>query len=87
MPGKIEVYIDRIVLESDGHMNMAELNMAIREQLTAMISDGGLPSGLLSDSYHGRLNGGHISIADRMKSKNAGNAIARGIYHSFNRNG
>lgn len=84
MPQNIEIYIDRIVLEGFDHLNKAELSAAVQEHLTTMISEQGLPNGLLNHAYHRKLNGGEMNLPNRPKTGQVGSDIATGIINGIN---
>lgn len=80
MDNNLEIYIDRIVLDGFSHLNKAELNAVVQEQLSSAISEQGLSNGLMNRSYHRKLNGGQMNLESRPKTKQLGSDIAGGIY-------
>ena len=84
MSKNIEIYIDRSVLEGFDHLNRAELNAVVQEHLTTMISEQGLPDGLLNSGYHKKLNGGEMNLSSQPKTGQVGSDVARGIYKGIN---
>ena len=80
----IEIYIDRIVLDGFDHLNKAELNAAVQEHLMTMISNGGLPNGLMNSGYHRKLNGGEMKLNNQSKTSQIGGDIASGIFKGIN---
>lgn len=83
MPQDIEIYIDRIVLEGFDHLNTRELNQAIQQHLTTMLTEQGLPQGVVGMSEVNRLNGGQIHLATNPTTGNIGKSIAGGIYQGI----
>ena len=84
MPQQIEIYIDKIVLHGTDKANAAGLKTALREQLTSLIVENGLPEAFLSQTDHGRLDGGQISIDTNQQPASVGLGIAQGIYQGIN---
>ena len=83
MPQDIEIYIDRIVLEGFDHLNARELNQAIQQHLTALLTEQGLPQGLTGIGEVNKLNGGQIHLAFNPNTGNIGKSIAGGIYQGI----
>jgi hypothetical protein len=86
MPQDIEIYIDRIVLEGFDHLNARELNLAIQQHLTALMTEQGLPQGVTGIGEINKLNGGQIRLAPNPTSGNIGKSIAGGIYQGIKTN-
>ena len=83
MPQDIEIYIDRIVLEGFDQLNARELNQAIQQNLTALLTEQGLPQGVAGMGEVNRLNGGQIHLASNPTTGNIGKSIAGGIYQGI----
>ncbi len=84
MDNNIEIYIDRIVLEGFDHLNRRELNAVVQQHLTSMISEQGLPDGLMNSGYHRKLNGGEMNLDSQPKIGQVGSDIAGGIFNGIN---
>jgi len=80
----IEIYIERIVLDGFDYLNKADLNAAVQEHLSTMISNGGLPDGLMNSGYHRKLNGGEMKLNNQPKTGQVGSDIASGIFSGIN---
>jgi hypothetical protein len=83
MPQDIEIYIDRIVLEGFGHLNVRKLNQAIQQHLNTILSEQGLPHGFSGLGEVNKLNGGQIYMASNPTTGNIGKSIAGGIYQGI----
>lgn len=83
MPQDIEIYIDRIVLEGFDHLNARELNQAIQQHLTNLLTEQGLPQGVAGLGEVNKLTGGQIHLASNPTTANIGKSIAGGIYQGI----
>ncbi|WP_158860381.1 hypothetical protein [Lunatibacter salilacus] len=83
MPQEIEIYIDRIVLEGLDHLNTRELNHAIQQHLTTLLSEQGLSHGFINMGQVNKLNGGQIYLASNSTTGQVGESIAGGIHQGI----
>ena len=80
MSSKLELNIDRIVIEGISVDNSEQLNLFIRKELTRLIREGGLPKNWSRTIDFSRLQFNDIQISKNPKPRQMGAQIAKSIY-------
>jgi len=84
MHPRIEIHIDRIVLEGFDHFNTKELHTVIQHYLTQWVQKNGIPNEVTSQMYHRKMDGGHFQLSSKTDTSMLGAKIAHGIINGIN---
>ena len=77
---KINVNIDRIVLEGDGRIDGNQLNAAIKRELQRLVADQGLHRQVLKSTTIKSVQSKPVKLGGSRFSKDLGNQIANSVF-------
>lgn len=79
-PQRIEINIEKLVLEGFGHADRHQIGEAVEQELIRLFTEQGIPTGLEKGGNIARLDGGAIEIAPGSKASNIGINISKSVY-------
>jgi hypothetical protein len=83
MRPNIELEIEELILHGFGAGDRAQIGIAVQQELTRLLSEGGLPSGFGQGGEVPRLDGGTFNVDPGAKAEVVGIQIAQSIYGGF----
>ena len=84
-PGNINLHIDKIVLDVDGagHLDRAQLSLAVERELHRLISMQGLHKSLYQPGVIDQIAAKPITLDGPVRERSLGNKIAGSVYRGM----
>lgn len=79
-PLRIEVNIDELVLHGFSPAERYRIGEALEGELTRLLTEGGLPSGLVKGGQVDRLDCGSFDVKQGSKGESIGLQVAKSVY-------
>jgi hypothetical protein len=79
-PQRIEINIEKLVLEGFEHVDRYQIGEAVEQELVRLFTEQGIPTGLEKGGNIARLDGGKIEIEPSSKVSNIGISISKSVY-------
>ncbi len=83
MRPNIELEIDELVLHGFGAIDRDQIGLAVQQELSRLLADGGVPGALGQGGEVSRLDGGMFNVTAGAKAEVVGTQIAQSIYGGF----
>jgi hypothetical protein len=84
-PRRIALHIDQLVLHGVPAAHRQHVGEALRQELSRLLSEGGLPAGLATGGAVPRLEAGNIAVTPGAAPRAMGSQIAQAIYSGLGR--
>lgn len=80
MKPDVELHIEELVLHGVSRSDARQVGVAVEAELSRMLAEQGLPSGLRGGAEIGVIDAGQVSLGAAARPETTGAAVAKAVY-------